>query len=198
VTSAGSIPVGGGGASIASAHPAGAADAVDGRWNASLSHNGTVIPFRLDISGSGAALKGTLYDGFEPYDGTTSATFQGGKLVLNIEHYLTTITATVKDGQLVGNVVTQARAQAAEYAFQATRYPGPVAAAADVPWIAGSWEIPLETPSSKGEKAFRFIVRQQGADVAASILAFNMHAAYSMRHWIDGDDHGRFGSDGWA
>ncbi len=66
--------------------------------------NGNVIPFRLDISGSGPTLKGTLYDGFRPYEGTTSAIFKDGKLVLNIEHYLTTISATLKDGQLVGNV----------------------------------------------------------------------------------------------
>jgi thiol-disulfide isomerase/thioredoxin len=157
-------------ASVASANSPNSANVVDGRWNASLSRDGTVIPFRLDISGSGRALKGTLYDGFEPYEGTTSAAFQDGKLVLNIEHYLTTITATVKDGQLIGNVVTQSRTQATEYVFQATRYVAPAVAAADVPSIAGSWEIPLETPSSKGEKAFRFIVRQQGADVAASIL----------------------------
>jgi thiol-disulfide isomerase/thioredoxin len=41
---------------------------------------------------------------------------------------------------------------------------------ANVPSIGGSWEIPLATPSSKGEKAFRFIVEQKGAEVAASIL----------------------------
>jgi thiol-disulfide isomerase/thioredoxin len=46
----------------------------------------------------------------------------------------------------------------------------PVAGVGDAPSIAGSWEIPLETPSSKGEKAFRFVVKQNGADVAASIL----------------------------
>jgi len=156
--------------SIAAPQSAHTADSVDGRWNAVLTRNGTVIPFRLDISGSGPTLKGTLYDGFDPYDGTTSATFQDGKLVLNIEHYLTTITATVRDGQLVGNVVSQSRAQGTEYGFQATRYVAAPATAADAPSIAGSWEIPLDTPSSKGEKAFRFIVRQRGSEVAASIL----------------------------
>jgi thiol-disulfide isomerase/thioredoxin len=40
----------------------------------------------------------------------------------------------------------------------------------DAPSIGGSWEIPLDSPSSKGEKAFRLIVQQNGADVAASIL----------------------------
>jgi thiol-disulfide isomerase/thioredoxin len=159
------------GAACVAAVPASTSgDAVDGRWDASLVRNGTVIPFRLDISGSGAALKGTLYDGFEPYDGTTSATFEDGKLVLNIEHYLTTITATLNDGQLTGNIVTQFRGQDSAYPFQATRHVEHSAVAADAPSIAGSWEIPLDTPSSKGEKAFRLIVRQQGADVAASIL----------------------------
>ena len=158
------------GASIAVAQTTTAADSLDGRWDASLTSHGTVIPFRLDIAGSGPTLKGIFYDGFKPYDGTTSAKFQDGKLVLNVEHYLTTITATLKDGQLVGNVMSQSRGPAAEYAFQATRHVDAKNAAADVPSIAGSWIIPLDSPSSKGEKAFRFIVQENGADVAASIL----------------------------
>ena len=144
--------------------------AIDGRWDASLTNHGNVIPFRLDISGSGPSLKGTFYDGFAPYDGTTSATFVDGKLTLNVEHYLTTITATLKDGQLVGDVVTQSRAATGGYGFQATRHVESITPTTDVPKIAGSWEIPLESPTSKGEKAFRFIVEQHGADVAASIL----------------------------
>jgi thiol-disulfide isomerase/thioredoxin/uncharacterized lipoprotein YmbA len=115
-------------------------------------------------------LKGIFYDGFRPYDGTTSATFQDGELVLKVEHYLTTITATLKDGQLVGNMVSQSRGSTAEYAFLATRHVDGTVPAGDVPSIAGSWIIPLDSPSSKGEKAFRLIVQQQGAEVAASIL----------------------------
>jgi thiol-disulfide isomerase/thioredoxin len=158
------------GATLAQAHSPLKAQAIDGRWSASLSRDGTVIPFRIDISGAGSTLKGTLYDGFEPYDGTTSASYQDGKLVLNIEHYLTTITATLQDGRLVGTVVSQSRAQATEYAFTATRYAPISSSAHDAPSIAGSWEIPLPTPTSKGEKAFRFIVKQHGAEAAASIL----------------------------
>ena len=157
----------GSGAAIAAGPTSVAPDSVSGRWNASLTtQSGTVIPFRLDISGSGPTLKGTLYNGFQPYEGTTSATFQDGKLVLSIEHYLTTITATVKDGQLTGAVVTQR----AQYSFLATRYVKPPSAPTDVPSIAGSWEIPLDTPTSKDEKSYRFIVEQNGPDVAASIL----------------------------
>jgi thiol-disulfide isomerase/thioredoxin len=147
-----------------------AADNVQGRWDAQLVRGDNIIPFRLDISGSGATLKGTLYDGFRPYEDTTTASFNDGKLILNIEHYLTTITATFQDGKLVGNVVAQNRENRADYDFVAARHADSPAATANVPAIAGSWEIPLDTPTSKGEKAFRFIVEQKGAEVAASIL----------------------------
>ena len=159
-------------AALAGSSAAFAADvaAVNGRWDAVLTRNGTEIPFRLDIKGSGADLQGVLYDGFKPYDGTTAASFKDGKLVLNIEHYLTTINATLKDGALDGAVVAQNRESSAQYGFHAVRHVDFVAANTASPNIAGTWVIPLDAPSSKGEKAFRLIVQQQGAEVAASIL----------------------------
>jgi hypothetical protein len=90
------------GVSVAVAQSGSGSESIDGRWDASLDNHGTQIPFRLDISGSGPTLKGTFYDGFKPYDGTTSATYQDGKLTLSIEHYLTTITASVNNGALTG------------------------------------------------------------------------------------------------
>ena len=147
-----------------------AADNLNGRWDAQLIRAESVTAFRLDISGSGATLKGTLYDGFRPNENTTSASFKDGQLVLKLEHYLTTITAKLQDGKLVGTVVAQGRDSRTDYDFTATRHVDKPSAAAGVPSIAGSWEIPLETPSSKGEKAFRFVVDQKGAEVAASIL----------------------------
>lgn len=147
-----------------------AANNLDGRWEAQLVRGDNVIPFRLDISGDGPTLKGTLYDGFRPNENTTSATFKDGQLTLNIEHYLTTITAKIDGEKLVGNVVAQNRENRADYQFVATRYVAPPAGAGNAPSIAGNWEIPLDAPSSKGEKAFRLIVDQKGAEVAASIL----------------------------
>jgi len=165
------------------------AAAVDGRWDAVLTQNGTEIPFRLDIKGSGDKLQGVFYDGFKPYDGTTSASFKDGKLVLNIEHYLTTINATVQDGKLAGTVVAENRDSSAQYGFQAVRHVDTAAAATDAPSIAGNWIIPLDAPSSKGEKAFRFIVQQQGAEVAASILRVDgdtgsYSGAYKDGKWV--------------
>lgn len=157
-------------ASSGAAIAAEASSAISGRWDAVLTRNGTEIPFRLDIKGSGAGLQGVLYDGFKPYDGTTSATFKDGKLTLNIEHYLTTINAALKDGQLDGSVVALNRESSANYGFHAVRHVETAAADVSAPSIAGTWIIPLDAPSSKGEKAFRLIAQQQGAEVSASIL----------------------------
>ncbi len=183
------ILLAGGGASVASAHSADAAQAVDGRWDASLLNNGPAVPFRIDISGAGPTLKATFYDGFKPYEATTSASYQDGKLILNVEHYLTTITATLKDGVLTGTTVLGGPSYVLKYDFQAVRHVESAATTVQAPSIGGSWEIPLESPSAKGEKAFRFIVQQNGADVAASILRVDGDTgAYSGRYengrWI--------------
>src|ERR1700689_2657516 len=139
----------------------GDAKSLEGRWDASLTTKLGVVPFRLDISGEGATLKGTLYNGWDPFETTTGAKFENGTLILNIDHYLTKITATLKDGQLEGKVLSQSRADAATYGFHATRYAAP-AASADAPSVGGSWEIPLDKPNAKGEKKQRLIVLQKG------------------------------------
>jgi thiol-disulfide isomerase/thioredoxin len=161
---------------LSSAHVVLAADStatsVTGRWDAALTDNGPPIPFRLDISGSGAKLQGTFYDGFHPYDATTSVTFKDGKLVLKAEHYLTTITAQLNNGELVGGTELTGPGYTIQYGFHAVRHVDApaLASAAAAPNIGGSWEIPLDSRSAKGEQAFRLIVEQHGAQVAASIL----------------------------
>jgi thiol-disulfide isomerase/thioredoxin len=165
---------------------------LQGRWDAQLLHKDTAIPFRLDISGSGPTLKGTLYDGFRAYEYTTGASHRNGELVLNIDHYLTTITAKIENGRLVGNVVAQNRGSRTEYGFTAVPHDAKAYAAAravKAPSIAGDWEIPLSDPSSKGENAFRFIVDQRGAEVAASILRIDgdtgaYNGLYKDGRWV--------------
>jgi thiol-disulfide isomerase/thioredoxin len=160
---------------LGSVHAVVAADSaatdIDGRWDAALTGEGPPIVFRLDIAGAGPTLKGTFYDGFHPYDASSSAKFENGRLVLQAEHYLTTITAQLKNGELVGDTVLTGPGYTLQYGFHAARHvevaAGPAAA---VPNVAGSWEIPLDAPSSKGEKAFRLIVEQRGAELGASIL----------------------------
>jgi thiol-disulfide isomerase/thioredoxin len=145
-------------------------ESLEGRWDASLTLNSTVIPFRLDLSGEGTSLTGILYNG-DLKQTTTSARVENGTIVLNFDHYLTKIIATLKDGHLEGKV--EGRFDREHYIssvpFEAKRYSVvPAAAAANAPSIDGLWEIPNQSP--KGEKAWRFIVRQSGPDVSAAIL----------------------------
>jgi thiol-disulfide isomerase/thioredoxin len=166
-----------------------ASSPIAGRWDAALLNNGPDIPFRLDISGSGPTLKGTFYDGFKPYDATTSASFKDGQLILNAEHYLTTITANLKNGELTGHTVLEGPGYVARFDFHAVRHRDERSAVESPPQISGSWEIPLDTPSKKGEKAYRFIVDQRGADAAASILRVDgdtgaYSGTYKNGQWI--------------
>ena len=52
---------------------------VDGRWAATMTQKGgTVIPFRLDITGNGDRIVGTLHNGGADVENTTSASIENG------------------------------------------------------------------------------------------------------------------------
>jgi peroxiredoxin len=145
------------------------AESLEGRWSADLTLNGVPIPFRLDISGEGNNLTGTLFNG-DLKQTTTSARKDGDQIQLSFDHILTKIIATRKDGQLEGKV--EGRFEREQYIsnvpFHARRYTPAKVKASGVPKIDGLWEIPYE--SAKGEKAWRFFVKQDGAEVSAAIL----------------------------
>jgi hypothetical protein len=88
--------------------------------------------------------------------------------VLDLEHYLTTINAKLEADSSMAAFWRRAESSA-QYTFRASRHVETPASTVSAPQIAGTWIIPLATPSSKGEKAFRFVVQQRGA-VAGAIL----------------------------
>jgi peroxiredoxin len=145
------------------------AQSLEGRWDASVTIKDVVIPFRLDITGKGADLKGTLYNG-EQTQTTTGAKLENDSLTLSFDHYLTKIIATAKDGKLEGKVLGRFERERyiSDFPFQATRYVSLASAHVNAPPIDGLWIIPYESP--KGEKAWRFIVKQDGPEVSAAIL----------------------------
>ncbi len=155
--------------------------ALAGRWDATVTIRGTEIPFRLDLSGSGAALTGQLYNGDVPVT-PTSAGFAESVLTLRFAQFPMTITASAKDGALEGRIEGRA-ADRGGSAFFAHRH---IVAAAETapPAIGGVWEIPHE--SAKGEKAWRFIVRQSGGEVAAAILRVDGDTGSLTGGWRDG------------
>jgi peroxiredoxin len=161
------------------------AQSLSGRWDASLTVDGNAIPFRLDISGEGKDLTGTLYNG-DQKETTTSAAVQNGSIVLHFDHYLTTITATPKNGKLVGTVDGRFEIDKyiGSYPFEAKPYVAPAEASANAPSIAGDWIVPYNSP--KGEKAWRFIVQQTGPEVSAAILRVDGDTGALTGTWRNG------------
>jgi thiol-disulfide isomerase/thioredoxin len=144
-----------------------AAQPLSGLWDASVVVNGGVeIPFRFEIAGSGAAVKGSFFNGDEKVTSTTGQ-FDNGALVLSFDEYGTKLEATLKDGRLEGQYSRGTRG--APYPFQAKRFAPVAAGDAAIPSIAGLWNIQVGK-SSKGEAAWQLIVRQSGAEASAAIL----------------------------
>ncbi len=137
-----------------------------GPWDATVTVNDLEIPFPFEIAEDGRMVTGSFFNGDLAIT-STDGTFENGTLVLAFAQYASTIEATYTNRRLEGHYVRGSRSP---YPFRAVRaaQAQPVAASSDAPSIAGVWIIPTE--SNKGEKAWRFIVRQTGAEVSGGIL----------------------------
>jgi thiol-disulfide isomerase/thioredoxin len=135
-----------------------------GLWDAAVVVNGLEIPFRFQISNTGSNVSGWFFNGDEKVL-STGGKFENGSVVLNFDHYATSLEASLVNGRLAG---TYNRA-AGYYPFYAKRFTPPAAFPNEVPAIDGLWTIG-SVNSNKGESAWRFIVRQSGAEVTAAIL----------------------------
>jgi thiol-disulfide isomerase/thioredoxin len=147
--------------------PVAMAQSLAGRWDATVQVSGIDTPFRFDLSGEGANVKGSFFNGDERIT-STSGRFENGSLVLKWDDHASRLEATLHDGVLEGKYIRAGRDEKSAYSFTAKRYTPPAPYKGNVPSIAGMWVIPAESP--KGEKAWRFIVRQTGTEVSAAIL----------------------------
>jgi thiol-disulfide isomerase/thioredoxin len=155
------------------------AQSLAGEWDATVKANGVDVPCRFKITGEGSSLQGTFFNGEEQYP-STSSSFANGALVMNYEYTSGKLEATWKDGRLQG-VFHAARGN---YPFTAVPHTAKPAPSAGAPEIDGDWEI--ANNSGKGEKAWWFLVRQNGGEVAASILRIDGDTGTLAGGWRDG------------
>src|SRR5580692_11526357 len=147
--------------------PAAWAQSVAGLWDATINFNGTDIPFKLELSGDGANVKGWFFNG-DDREVSSSGKLENGSLVLNFDSYLAKLTLTVKDGVLDGEYGPMLKKNYKVHATRAaTRINGQTNGYA--PSVAGEWDL-IGVSSSKGEKAWRLILRQSGGEVSGAIL----------------------------
>src|SRR5262245_331015 len=71
------------------------AQSLAGIWDATVVVNKLEIPFRFEIAGSGAAIKGSFFNGDEKVT-STSGTLENGTLTLNFDEYGSKLIAAVK------------------------------------------------------------------------------------------------------
>jgi thiol-disulfide isomerase/thioredoxin len=172
---------------------------LSGRWAAAIQDDKYTIPFRLDITVNGNTVVGKLYNGWEDFETTSSASIDNGKVELNFEHYLTSIKANVTNGELDGQLVVTRRSainitpgaksddvKSILTPFHAKRYveTAETAKAANAPSIEGVWELPHDSP--KGEKSWRLIVKQHGAEISATVLRVDGDTGALTGSWQNG------------
>ena len=153
--------------------PLAQSQALAGMWEGTVTYGGLDIPFRIDISGAGANVKGAFLNGDQRVT-STGGSFGRGSLVLNFDMYAEKLRATLQDGQLQGTIEGKwGPGPPSSLPFRAKPFVAHVdapsnSATSSIPSIAGLWEIEVKSP--KGESAWRFIVQQADARVSAAIL----------------------------
>ncbi|MCX6951503.1 MAG: TlpA disulfide reductase family protein [Verrucomicrobia bacterium] len=143
-----------------------AAQPLAGRWDAKIVADADYsLPFPIEFSERGGQVTASFFNGDERVT-STGGTFKAGSLVIEFAHYDSRLEATLEHGVLKGKY---GGGRGGLRDFEAR--PHTAKTKADVgqaPEIGGLWDIPFE--SVKGEKAWRFIVRQRGDEVSAAIL----------------------------
>lgn len=140
------------------------AESIAGRWDGIVVANDVEVPFPFEIVVDGSSVKGSFFNG-ERRITSTEGELVGDALTLEFAQYATKLTATLKNGELEGEYVRSR----GSYPFRASRSSAtPAAVSGDVPSIAGTW---IATANSRREEqAWRFIAKQTGPNVEATIL----------------------------
>jgi len=139
------------------------AQSLKGLWDATVTVNGQEIPFRMELAGTPPAVQGWFFNGDEKVI-STSGRFEDNRLLLLFDYYAGKLEATFKDGEFTGSYSRPS----GTYPFHAQRFRPAYTGGKDLPSIAGVWE--MQAKSTKGESAWRLIVRQSGPEVSAAIL----------------------------
>lgn len=168
-------------AALAVAQPSGQQpSALAGQWAAVVTSNGVEVPFPFEIAESGTGLSGSFFNG-ERRITSTGATVDGATVVFTFAQYASRLELQVADGALSG---AYHRARGGPLPVKASRPAAATAAAGAAPAIDGTWIV--QAKSNKGETAWRFIAKQAGDRVEATILRVDGDTGTLTGRW-DGD-----------
>ena len=136
-----------------------------GIWDATVRVGDAEVPFRFEISAAAPGkATGAFFDGDDRV-GSSSGRFDQNALSLEFALYAGKLNATYNEGELSG---TYQKGSIPAYPFHARRYQNSPEPVAKVPDISGLWDI--QAKSTKGEAAWRLIIRQSGTAASAAVL----------------------------
>lgn len=152
-----------------------------GVWDATVTVDELEIPFRFEIVQDGSDVTGVFFNGDQRIE-STAGELAEGTLYLSYDYYGTRLNVSQVDGRLEGQYE---RSRGANYPFRAQLARPASGVSSEVPSIAGVWRTG-EVESSKGEAAWRLIVRQSGPDVSAAILRVDGDTGALTGRYADG------------
>jgi peroxiredoxin len=160
-----------------------------GVWDATVTVHDVDVPFLFEIAHEEGRLSAWFFDGEVKVKSSDDSVLAGSQITFTFPQYGTMLNATLEGDRLSGMYDRGTRGPG--YLFKAHRHVAPSALSGDVPSIAGDWRILTET--TLGEKAWRFVVRQNGADVNGAIMRVDgdtgmltggyEHGAFTMSHF---------------
>jgi len=151
-----------------------------GRWDGEIKYDDLTVEFPMELSGSGNDVKASFFNGDERV-ASTSCIRTGNSLVLDFADYATQLSVTEEAGMLKG---TYGNKLQGVHEIKLRRHRTPPSSGLGAPDISGLWTLPFE--SSKGEHAWRLIVRQHRSQVSAAILRIDGDTGVLTGHYQDG------------
>jgi thiol-disulfide isomerase/thioredoxin len=165
--------------------PVSGAPKIAGLWDAVVVVNKVEVPFRFEIAQSGTHVQGFFFEGDRKV-GSTSGTFDDGKLQLAYDFLNTTLEATL-DGDALRGTYRNNRPNARPIEFRAQRpTPAPVGEG-HPPQVAGDWDMHRTAQdNSKLDVSWRLYLRQSGSEISGAILKTSGDTGDLTGRWKDG------------
>lgn len=136
-----------------------------GLWDATVVVDGHEVPFRMEFSGDGERLTGSIVDGDRKVT-STSGMFSSGALQLRWDYYDAILLARLEGDKLAGGYTRRTRKGVVTRPFTAVKSK-PETASTDAANFAGDWILTANTGKASGVMSARF--RQSADDVTGTI-----------------------------
>jgi len=156
-----------------------------GLWDAVLIANNVEVPFRFEVAVDGASAEAFFFDGDRKV-GSTSGSFENGKLTVEYD-YLNTVLEATLDGDRLRGTYGNAQSTRPGREFHATRFMPASAQALTGPSVEGTWEMYKSSENNfKLDVSWRLYLRESGSEVSGAILKTSGDTGTLVGRWTNG------------